>query len=337
MPLVDWDLATSTAARLGPTGPAVSLDEATAVVADLRERADEAVAHVAAYTGLSPLITDAGVRVVDRPKWAALNVSGLRTVIKPLAAKLADKPLVNSQMSAKLAGVQAGTLLAYLSGKVLGQYEVFDQDPGQLLLVAPNIVAVERKLGADGRDFRLWVCIHEVTHRTQFTAVPWLRDHFLAEVRSYVEASEPSVDFWRSAGKIFEAARGNSGVSLLDAIQTPEQRAILDRLTALLTLLEGHAEFVMDGVGPAVIGSVAQIRAAFDRRRVEANPVEKYLRRLLGVDLKLRQYAEGQRFVSAVVDRVGMASFNRVFDSPQTLPVLSELADPDAWVARVAP
>lgn len=337
MPLVDWDLASSTAARLGPTGPVVDLEEATSTVADLRGLAEEAAEHVRTHTGLEPLVPDAGVRVVDRGSWARVNVRGLQTVIGPLADKLADRPVLNNMVSAKIAGVQAGALLAYLSGKVLGQYDVFEQDPGQLLLVAPNIVSVERKIHANPRDFRLWVCIHEMTHRTQFTAVPWLRDHFLTEVRAFVDASEPSIQVWRSTGKIIDAARGKDGVSLLDAMQTPEQKAILDRLTALLTLLEGHAEVVMDGVGPAVIGTVGQIRAAFERRRSGGKPVEQYLRRLLGLDLKLRQYAEGRRFVSSVVAKVGMASFNRVFESPSTLPVLPELADPDAWVARVAP
>lgn len=337
MPLVDWDLASSTAARLGPTGPVVDLDEATSTVADLRRLADEASVHVASHTGLEPLVPDAGVRVVDRGSWARVNVVGLQTVVKPLADKLAGRPLVNSLVGSKIAGMQAGALLAYLSGKVLGQYDVFAKDPGQLLLVAPNIVSVERKIHATPRDFRLWVCIHEVTHRTQFTAVPWLRDHFLGEVRAFVDASEPAIQVWRSTGKVIDAARGKDGVSLLDAMQTPEQRQILDRLTALLTLLEGHAEVVMDGVGPAVIGTVEQIRAAFERRRSAANPLEQYLRRLFGLDLKLRQYAQGRKFVSSVVARVGMPSFNQIFDSPATLPVLSELSDPDAWVARVAP
>ncbi len=337
MALVDWDLATSTAARLGPTGPAVSLDEATSVVADLRVLAAEATGHVAAFTGLEQLVSDAGVRVVDRRTWAAVNVAGLRVVVRPLSDKLAGKPFMDNPISGKVAGLQAGALLAFLSGKVLGQYEVFDADPGQLLLVAPNIVAVERKLRAEPRDFRLWVCIHEVTHRTQFTGVPWLRDHFLGEIRQYIDAAEPSGQFARAAGRLFDAARGKDGVSLLDAVQTPAQRVVLDRLTALLTVLEGHAEYVMDGVGPSVIGTVERIRAAFDKRRVAANPAEQYLRKLFGLDIKLRQYAEGRRFVSAVIDRVGMTGFNRVFDSPATLPSLSELSDPDIWVARVSP
>ncbi len=337
MALVDWDLATSTAARLGPTGPSVTMGEATAVVRDLRRLAEEATEHVATFTGLQPQLTDAPIAVVDRKTWAAENVAGLRTVLTPLTEKLGPKiGDVAAAVGSKVAGVQAGTLLAYLSGKVLGQYEVFGNNPGKLLLVAPNVVAVERKMGVDPRDFRLWVSIHEVTHRTQFTAVPWLRDHFVSEIQQFVAASEPSRQIWQQAGKVLDAARGKEGVSLLDAMQTPEQKVVLDRLTCIMTLLEGHAEMVMDGVGPTVIPSVSRIRATFDRRREAANPFEQYVRRLLGIDVKLKQYTQGRAFVAKVVDTVGMAGFNRIFDSPQTLPRLDELSSPQSWVDRVA-
>ena len=345
---VDWDLAASTAGALGPTGPKVTPAEAAAAVAHLRDLADEAATHVAAYTGLTPQIAVPPVRVVDRRDWASTNIAGMRKVISPLAERLIAKTQRDpnqhgalEMVGSKITGVQAGTVLAYLSGRVLGQYEVFSGDPGQLLLVAPNIVAVERKIGADPRDFRLWVCLHEGTHQTQFTAVPWLREHFLSEVRAFVDASE--VD---AAAVLARVRRGLSAVadtvrnpqsrtSVLDVIQTPAQRAVMDRLTALMTLVEGHAEMVMDGVGPQVIPSVAAIRERFNRRREAANPVEALIRRLLGVDAKLRQYAEGRKFVQAVVDQVGMAEFNRIWTSPQTLPTLAELADPPAWVARV--
>ena len=303
---VDWDLAAATAGALGKSGPRVSYEEAAGAVADLRRLSEEAATHVTDYTGLNAKV-DAPVRVVDRRDWAASNIAGLREVINPLAERLTNGKApgpVASAVGSRLTGVQAGTVLAYLSGKVLGQYEVFGTDPGQLLLVAPNIVEAERKLDADPRDFRLWVCLHEVTHRTQFSAVPWLRD---PESRS----------------------------SVIDIVQTPAQKAVLDRLTALMTLLEGHAEFVMDGVGPEVIPTVESIRAKFNRRRESGNPLEKAIRRLLGIEVKMRQYAEGRKFVHGVVERVGMPGFNKIFDSPLTLPRLDELGDPDAWVARV--
>jgi coenzyme F420 biosynthesis associated uncharacterized protein len=206
--------------------------------------------------------------------------------------------------------------------------------------VAPNIVEVERKLDASPRDFRLWVCLHEVTHRTQFTAVPWLRGHFLGEVAAFVDASAMPDQLAERARQalsaIAEAVRNpDSRVSVLDLVQTPAQRAVLDRITALMTLLEGHAEFVMDGVGPDVVPSVKEIRARFNRRREGGNPIERIIRRLLGVDAKLRQYAEGRQFVHDVVARVGMTGFNRVWESPLTLPLLGELNDASAWVSRI--
>ncbi|SDY12607.1 putative hydrolase/uncharacterized protein, coenzyme F420 biosynthesis associated [Micromonospora pattaloongensis] len=341
---VDWDLAAATAGALGKSGPKVSYDEATEVVTDLRRLTDEAAGHVSAYTGLRSQVAHPPVRVVDRRDWAAVNIAGLREVITPLVARLSgDKQpgALTEAIGSRLTGVQAGTVLAYLSGRVLGQYEVFSAEPGQLLLVAPNIVEVERKLQADPRDFRLWVCLHEVTHRTQFTAVPWMRGHFLGEVQAFVDASQAGGEHLldrlrRGVAALADAVRDpDSRASVLDIVQTPAQRAVLDRLTALMTLLEGHAEFVMDGVGPAVIPTVEQIRARFNRRREAGNPLEKAIRKLLGIDVKMRQYAEGRKFVHGVVERVGMDGFNKIFSSPLTLPRLDELGDPDAWVARV--
>ncbi|GLY05223.1 MULTISPECIES: zinc-dependent metalloprotease [Actinoplanes] len=340
---VDWDLAAATAGALSKSGPAVSLDEATRVVADLRALTDEAAGHVASYTGLASQTEVPPVRVVDRRDWAKVNIAGLRQVISPLVSRLTGDNTPGALADAigsRVTGVQAGTILAYMSGRVLGQYEVFSGEPGQLLLNAPNIVEVERRINADPRDFRLWVCLHEVTHRTQFTAVPWMRGYFLGEVQAFVDASQGSEHILerlrRSVSTISDAVRDpESRVSVLDIVQTPGQRAVLDRLTALMTLLEGHAEFVMDGVGPAVIPSVDEIRAKFNRRRESGSPVEKAIRRLLGVEVKMRQYAEGRKFVHGVVERAGMAGFNKIFDSPLTLPRLEEIGDPDAWVTRV--
>jgi coenzyme F420 biosynthesis associated uncharacterized protein len=341
---VDWDLAAATAGALGKAGPTVSYSEAAEVVADLRRVTDEAASHVLEFTGLRPAVTHAPVRVVDRKDWASVNITGLRQVITPLVAKLSgerEPSSFTSVVGSRVTGVQAGTVLAYLSGKVLGQFEVFASDPGTLLLVAPNIVETERRLDAEPHDFRLWVCLHEVTHRTQFTAVPWLRGHFLGEVRAFVDASqaggEQIVDRLRhGVAALADAVRNpDSRASVLDLVQTPAQAAVLERLTAVMTLLEGHAEFVMDGVGPEVVPTVEEIRSRFNQRREGGNPIERALRRLLGIDVKLRQYAEGRKFVHAVVERVGMDGFNRVWDSPLTLPYVSELSDPDAWVARV--
>lgn len=341
---VDWDLAAATAGALGKAGPRVSYEEATSVVEELRRLTDEAATHVIEHTGLMSQVVHPAVRVVDRRDWAGANIDGLREVVTPIVGQLTgdrEPGMLTDAVGSRITAVQAGTVLAYLSGRVLGQFEVFSSDPGQLLLVAPNIVEVERKLEANSRDFRLWVCLHEVTHRTQFTAVPWMRAHFLGEVQAFVDASQAGGEQFlsrvrRAVGTLSDTIRDpQSRASILDIVQTPGQRAVLDRLTALMTLLEGHAEYVMDEVGPEVIPSVAEIREKFNRRRQAGNPLEKALRRLLGIEVKMRQYAEGRRFVHGVVERVGMAGFNKIFSSPLTLPRLEELSAPQDWVTRV--
>jgi coenzyme F420 biosynthesis associated uncharacterized protein len=337
---VDWDLAVRTARRLAPAGPQVSRADAVAAVDELRLLAVRAEEHVRSVTGLVPPGEPQEATVVDRPGWAAANVEGFKVVIEPLAEKLRlkEQSAVALSAASRLTGLQMGTLLAWLSSKVLGQYEVFlpEEGTGRLVLVAPNIVETERRLGVDPTDFRMWVALHEVAHRTQFTAVPWLHAHVRTEVRALLEASaldDPAQLVSRLKNAVTQLPRGGSVVELL---QTPEQKVILDRVTAFMSLLEGHAEHVMDGVGPAVVPTVATIRARFDQRRKEGTGlVDRVLRRLLGLDLKALQYAEGKVFVDTVVREVGMDGFNRIWESPQTLPTRTEIRDPHAWVRRV--
>ncbi|GAC1443537.1 MAG: zinc-dependent metalloprotease [Mycobacteriales bacterium] len=337
---VDWDLAVSTARRLAPAGPQVSWAQACDAVTELRGLAVRAEEHVRAVTGLIPPGAPLEATVVDRPGWAAANVEGFKVVLEPLAQKLMLKRQSRVALAgaARITGLQMGTLLAWLSSKVLGQYEVFlpEEGTGRLVLVAPNIVETERRLSVDPTDFRMWVALHEVTHRTQFTAVPWLHEHVRSEVRELLEASaldDPAQLVSRLKHAITQLPRGGSVVELL---QTPEQKVVLDRVTAFMSLLEGHAEHVMDGVGPSVVPTVATIRARFDERRREGSGlIDRVLRRLLGLDLKALQYAEGKVFVDTAVREVGMAGFNRVWESPATLPTRGEIRDPLAWVRRI--
>lgn len=385
--MVDWNLAVATATRLARPGPEVTRDQAREVVSELRRHALEAEEHVREFTGMrsSSLLEAAAtpVLVVDRVGWVRANVAGFRTVVQPLVEKLAARRSTTpgaeifGTLGEKATGIELGAVLAFLSTKVLGQYETFapadpaaalppgdapaapdspaglfdrprrgiePPGPGRLLLVAPNIVQVERELDVQPHDFRLWVCLHEETHRTQFTAVPWLRDHIQSEVQSFL--SETDID----AGALLERARdafggglpglgrgdGSGPGTLLEVVQSPVQREILGRITAVMSLLEGHADVVMDGVGPAVVPSVAEIREKFQQRRDRgASRIDQVLRRLLGMDAKLRQYQDGAVFVRGVVDRVGMADFNRVWTSPNTLPTKDEIHNPAAWVSRV--
>ena len=337
---VDYDLAVSTARRLAPAPPQVSWAEAGEIVAELRGLAIRAEEHVRGVTGLVPPGEVLEATVVDRAGWAAANVQGFQVILEPLTRKLEEKSpnAVAAAVTAKVAGVQMGSVLAWLSSKVLGQYEAFTAEgtPGRLILVAPNIVETERRLEVDPHDFRLWVALHEVTHRTQFTAVPWMHDHVRAEIGALVQATQlddPAQLVERIKAIATNVPRGGSVVELL---QTPEQKVILDRVTAFMSLLEGHAEHVMDGVGPSVVPSVQQIRRKFDERRKEhGGLVDRILRKLLGMDLKALQYAEGKKFVDTAVRELGMSGFNRVWESPATLPTREEIRDPMAWVRRI--
>ncbi|MFJ7631101.1 zinc-dependent metalloprotease [Streptomyces sp. NPDC097595] len=363
--MVDWNLAVATATRLVRPGPEISREEAREVVAELRRHAKAAEEHVRAFTRMIPEGTepeDTPVLVVDRTGWIKANVAGFRELLRPLLEKMEERRsggaggAVLGAVGSKVTGVEVGMLLSFLASRVLGQYETFApasrelpasaDGGGRLLLVAPNIVHVERELEADPHDFRLWVALHEETHRTQFTAVPWLRDHLQGEIQSFLD--ETDVDPMTFLERLREAVQSLSGGrpegeegedggrSLVELVQTPAQREILGRLTAVMSLLEGHADYVMDGVGPEVVTSVAEIREKFQQRRARgASRLDQALRKLLGLDAKLRQYRDGERFVRAVVDEVGMDGFNRVWTSPNTLPTKAEIARPADWIARV--
>ncbi len=363
--MVDWNLAVATATRLVRPGPDISREEARAVVAELRRHAKASEEHVRLFTRMIPEGTepeDTPVLVVDRPGWIKANVAGFRELLQPLLAKMESRRsggpggAVLGAVGGKVTGVELGMLLSFLASRVLGQYETFApatrdlpasaNGGGRLLLVAPNIVHVERELDVDPHDFRLWVALHEETHRTQFTGVPWLRDHLQGEIQTFLD--ETDVDPMTFVERLREAAQSLSGGrpegeqgesdsrSLVDSVQTPAQREVIGRLTAVMSLLEGHADYVMDGVGPDVVGSVSEIREKFQQRRAQgAGRLDQALRKLLGLDAKLRQYKDGEKFVRSVVDEVGMDGFNRVWTSPNTLPTKAEIAKPADWVARV--
>ena len=347
--MVDWDFAASTARTLVGPGPEVTADQAEEVVAQLKTFIDDSEGLVREVTGLdgSGSAGRAPLFVVDRAGWSTANTESMRTLVAPLMEKMGRRRTGGflDQIGPKVTGLEAGAVLAFLSTKVLGQFDPFwtGDDAGRLLLVAPNIVQVERELKVDTRDFRLWVCLHEETHRVQFTAVPWLRDHLRERIGTLTASADVDAsEMWarlREVGRalVDSARHPGEGPSLLDVIQTPDQKAVVDELTAVMSLLEGHADIVMDRVGPTVIPSVATIRAKFQKRRAGAGGFDRIARRVLGLDAKMRQYRDGAEFCRQVIARVGMDGFNRVWTSPETLPSRTEIMDPQSWVARVHP
>src|SRR3984957_17028486 len=266
--MIDWQAATNAGVRWVRPGPQVTMSEARKVVAELRQLADAVAEPVRELTGLPGAADDGRVAVVDRAGWIRANVDGFRVVLDPLVQRMAENgnvPQPGSMINAvgsRVTGMQAGLILSYLASRVLGQYELFlppdpdatsqDAPAGRLTLVAPNIVMIERELGVDPSDFRRWVCLHEETHRTQFTSVAWLRPYVQAQMTEFLLASD--LDPASILGRLRAAADAVTGSgSLIEAIQSPRQREILERLTSVMTLVEGHGDYVMDAVGPAVV------------------------------------------------------------------------------------
>ena len=342
---IDWAAAVRAGQRLAPPGPDVSAAQAREVVEDLQRFSARAELVVRDTTGLGHGLPVEEAQVVDRPHWIEATAQGMAQLTAPLAARLADK-IGSAPRARAVAGAQVGVILSFLSSRVLGQYDPLvppredsvARAPGRLLLVAPNIIKVERELAADPVDFRMWVCLHESTHRLQFTAVPWLREHFQTLVADFGAAAD--TDASELLGRLVDAVtrrgRGAGKSSWIETIQTPAQRVLFDQLMALMTLLEGHADHVMDAVGAGVIPSVETIRKSFTVRRERGRgPFDRIFRALLGMDMKLVQYVKGAAFVGSVVAEVGMDRFNTIWTSPETLPTRAETTDPQSWINRV--
>jgi coenzyme F420 biosynthesis associated uncharacterized protein len=264
----------------------------------------------------------------------------MRGTLEPLVERMGSGPLQSA--GGVLIGAEAGGIVGFMGRSVLGQYDLalLDPDrPARLLLVVPNLREAARTFKADEAELLEWVVFHEITHAVQFTGVTWLRQHLaglleelLASVKVQIDTSAllrlPTLQDVRSA---WDAVR-NDG--LVHAVAGPERKAIIDRLQAAMALIEGHAEHVMDAAGAAVLPSLPKLREALERRRRDKPPLVKLIERLLGLDLKLRQYVIGKRFCDAVVRDWGIEGLNRAWSAPDMLPTLAELDDPPAWVRR---
>lgn len=339
---VDWAVAATVGVKLTRPGPPTTdytRDQAIDQLADTARRAELPVREV---TRLNEGAEVPEARVVDRPQWVRAATESMRV----MTGGGEESPGgLAAALTAKVTGAQTGAVLAFISSGILGQYDPFSNQRGELLLVYPNVIAVERQLRVDPADFRLWVCLHEVTHRVQFRANPWLADHMSAALATLTNDGGDQVgdmvgrlsEFVRNQRNSDAAEANSTGVlGLLRAVQAEPQREALDRLLVLGTLLEGHAEHVMDAVGPAVVPSVGLIRRRFDdRRQRKQPPLQRIIRTLLGFDAKLSQYTRGKAFVDDVVSRVGMERFNVIWTDAETLPRPEEIEEPQQWIERV--
>ena len=336
--MLDWALAERIADVVAGASVPRSETAATAPLpADLPALASQAREAVVAYAELEPARPLPPLEVVDRPAWARANLKTMRSTLAPLVERM-------EQRTGTLAGplrtaggvvmaVEIGGLVGLMGRRVLGQYELAlldAQAPVRLLLVEPNLRDAARELDADLGELLTWVVVHEVTHAVQFTGVDWLQEHLGGMLRELLGSLDVSVD---PAALLRMPKRDDlAGLwdrlrdgGLVTAVAGPERRAVLDRVQATMALVEGHAEHVMDAAGRPLLRDLPALRKALPAAAVE---------RLLGLDLKLRQYEVGRRFCDAVVLREGVAGLNRAWHAPELLPTLAELDDPTAWIAR---
>jgi len=346
--VIDWGMASRVGVALMRPGPKLSSGERTAAVARLREAAGKAAELVAAASRLpgAEVATHGTTLVVDRAGIVRANAAAMATIFADMGGDDDDdeapvggaKAVIAGakEAGAKVTGVGAGAVLAAVGSSILGQYEPFS---GRLLLSAPTIEAVRADLRAVPDDFALWVCLHEQTHRHQFAAAPWLRGYLGDLVRSATQEDEPSAEAEEDESfgdaEVADTTQTVAGLGIVGVVKDSHLRALVAEITALMSLLEGYADMLMDTAGAAVIPSLPSIRAAFDaRRRAKKYDPASILRRAVGMGAKIDQYFVGKSFCVAVRDEVGMDGLNAAFTSRQSLPTLDELHDPKAWIAR---
>lgn len=354
---VDWNraerIAISVAARQPSAGDGTLGSTDFAAVARLAE------ARVETTTGLRSLLGDAEVHVVDRAGWIRANIASFQTLIDPVLSRWLDtarsgceprsaRPWsgIAGSISAQAAGAEVGVVLGWMSARVLGQYDVLIGDAqgpggdGAVFLVGPNMASLEQRFGFDPEQFRLWVTLHELTHRAQFTGVPWMREHFLGLVHETLALADP--DPARMMGAVRNAMRDRGAAQqrlrdggVMAMVSTPEQQAVFRSVAGLMSLLEGHGDVVMDRAGADIIPGAERFSRVLAARRGRANPVAKVVQRLVGLEGKLNQYAAGERFIAAIEAVGGERAVDHCWQGPANLPTLDEVRTPQLWLDRV--
>lgn len=342
--LADWSTAADIGRRVAGPGISVVPVERARMREDLAELVPHSEDLIAEFTGLRAEGFRSRAWVMSRGEWIGQNLRGIQRLLEPLAARIlaGQRQGSRNELRRKSLGAQVGLLLGYVSRKVLGQYDVFlpPDDDGLLYFVGPNVAEVEERFSLPSRDFRLWIAIHEVTHRVQFGATPWLRTHLYGMVDSYLSTvSLDGGEVARQLKRAVEELRSGSEWRKIGAVallMNEEQRELFQRMQAVMSLLEGHASYVMNGVAQGRVRDLERMRSSLKTRR-RVSGMERGFQRAVGFDSKVRQYDVGERFVAVVVDRAGMAGFNRVWRDEGSLPNLPEINEPERWLERVAP
>ncbi|MCB1029757.1 MAG: zinc-dependent metalloprotease [Acidimicrobiales bacterium] len=350
MAAVDWSLAEKVAVRAAGTEPFAQSYHYGSLASDFEELTALAEEQVAACTGLRSEAGAARARVTDRRGWVQANVASFQRLLRPLTDRLEQNLAHNpfAPVATRIAGAEMGAVLGWMSTRVLGQYDLLvieDENPEDqdiVYYVGPNIIGLEKRFAFPPREFRHWLALHEVTHRAQFTGVPWMREHFLGLVSQTVETVDPDPKrIFDALGRVATDLR--SGRNPLDdggimaVVASPQQREVLDQVAGLMSLLEGHGDITMDRAGADQIPSAERFGAVLRQRRDQVNPIAKMIQKLIGLEAKMKQYEQGERFIEMVEREGGTELLDNVWLDPTNLPSIAEIRDPQTWITRVAP
>jgi coenzyme F420 biosynthesis associated uncharacterized protein len=343
-PVIDWIIAQKIATHIAGEGDAPEL------TVELAPLAADAATRVIAYTRLEPVRELPAPEGISRREWVAANLGSMRRMLDPVLERAGEK--LGSPRGARSLGVslvsttEVGVVVGFLAQRVLGQYELVlleeasDDNPPRLLFVLPNLSTAVRALKVPKDEFLTWVTLHEVTHAVQFSAVPWLQPHMAGLVSELLRSMELRIDGSRKlpSPSVAEARRIAAAVrhgDIVGIFASEGERATIDRVQATMAVIEGHAEHVMDAVAPELLPSLPKLRAALDRRRRSQSGRARLLAKLLGLEMKMRQYEQGKIFCDEIVRRAGTDALVALFSAPEALPTLDELADPVAWLMRM--
>jgi coenzyme F420 biosynthesis associated uncharacterized protein len=343
---VDWALAERVARRFAGREPLASSYLGRSLRPDFDAVTTEAEELVAEHTGLRAT-GPASAEVLDRAGWIEANVTSMRRMLAPLTERIGERmsrgPM--APVGRRVAGTEMGVLLGFLAQRVLGQYDLLVPDDDQapstsdaVYYVGPNVLTLEKRYAFPPRDFRRWIALHEVTHRAQFTGVPWLKGHFLMLVERSLTMVDPDPRrlvqaMARAADEIRRGRNPLDEGGLVGLLATPEQRGVLAEVQALMSLLEGHGNSVMNELGRAHVGGQERMARILQARR-RARGFTAVLHKLLGIESKMRQYEVGEAFVAAVEREAGPRAIDAAWQSPEHLPTAEELTHPEQWLAR---
>lgn len=352
--MIDWERSRTIATNMNKAGT-LTATERTHLNRYYGELVDECVPIISAYTGVSLPDNPDRTYAIDRVDWINANLEGFQRLFAPIEAlneSRAGKNVLSRAwhgVNQNLMSYEVGMLLGYMARRVMGQYDLamFGRepvtDPGKLYFVEPNIRGIEQKLGLPREDFRKWLALHETTHVFEFEAHPWVRQHFNALLERYMQFMQQDTEFLKQgmrglkvfADRVRNQRDEERPGSWMEAIMDADQRALFSEMQALMSVIEGYSNHVMNAVGKDLLPNYDEISRKFEERQQMRSQADQLFGKLTGLNVKLEQYRQGEEFIDAIVEQRGHSFAYRVWDKPEHLPTMTELKDPDSWITRI--